>query len=104
MTFNPDDPPIDCTEEELAFCAWQTAQGRGDQLGRAGNAWEAFTGWWNGRDMTYFRDLRQLARAAWNASSDEFESQLTIESDRTAFLTWWQKIVDEGRVFAGAQK
>lgn len=90
------DPVIGCTRTQLCFAAWQRAQGRAD-LTESGAAWEAFDGWWDGRDLLYFTNLRQLARAAWNASSGEFESQLTTDEDRARFDGWWSSIVDKAR-------
>ena len=88
------DPTITRTDQ-IAFSAWQTANGRGDQLDPTGNAYEAFCGWWNGRDFSYFTNIRQLMRAAWNFSHDETESQMTLPEDRAAFDAWWKVIVDD---------
>jgi hypothetical protein len=105
MIFDPLNPPITCTQKELAFDAWQSAhdgQGEPDRsLDQSGNAWEAFCGWWNGRDFSYFANLRQLMRAAWNFSYGETESQMTLDADRARFAAWWDEIVKTGRAIAG---
>jgi len=85
-------PTISCTRVQLCFFAWQRAQGRTD-LAESGVHWQAFMGWWEGRDLVYFLNLHQLARAAWNASSGEFESQLTTDEDRRRFDAWWSGVV-----------
>lgn len=74
----------------LCFAAWQHAQGRTDVTPK-GIAWEAFLAWWDDRDLVYFANLRQLARAAWNASSGESESKLTTFEDRARFDAWWAR-------------
>lgn len=90
------DPVLNCTRMHLCFGAWQSAQRRVD-LTPAGTAWDAFVGWWDGRDLLYFANLRQLARASWNASSGEFESELTSDDDRARFDAWWLSIVNADR-------
>lgn len=85
-----------CTQIQLCFAAWQHAQGRRD-LRDEGTAWEAFRGWWESRDLVYFANLRQLARAAWNASNGESESELTAYDDRARFDAWWISVIDKAR-------
>lgn len=84
------DPVIDRSRMLVCFAAWQRAQGRRD-LTQAGTAWLAFCDWWDRRDLTYFANDRQLARAAWNGSSGRFESQITNDDDRARFDVWWSK-------------
>lgn len=96
MTTRELDPVIDCTRMQLCFAAWQRAQCRSD-LTPSSAAWDAFVGWWDDRDLLYFANLRQLTRAAWNASSGESESELTTDADRALFDAWWSSVVDKTR-------
>jgi len=83
-------------DKDLCFTAWQRAQGRND-LSRAGVAREAFSDWWDRRDLSYFANARQIARAAWNASSGRYESQITSDEDRARFDAWWSGVITKSR-------
>lgn len=87
-------PVITCTELELAFCAWQNANDRTDYA-RSGNAWEAFSAWWDSREWSvYCGNLKTLTFFAWNASHGILELTKMEPYDAERYAKWYQSIED----------
>ncbi len=90
---------LTCTEMELAFMAWQSANDRVGQLERNGLAWEAFSAWWNTREWSMFSGShRQLTFAAWNASHDVMELAKMTTYDEQRYTRWYQSVFDQNPV------
>jgi hypothetical protein len=72
-----DNPIITSTVFQLAFAAWQKAQGL-DSLDPSGDSYERFDAWWCAQGG--FLSIKDACQRAWNAGM--------------GFDDWWKSIVD----------
>jgi len=105
-----DNPIISCTDKQLAWNAWQIAQGHLDgKLSRTGRPVADLDGapgekarfdtWWEWALTANFGSLRAICLKAW---IDSRESSRTSRSNPD-FDTWWQTIVDAQPVTAAIE-